>query len=158
MLAEAPAHGFAVAKQLAPNSELGRILTVRRPLVYRSIGRLEAAGLAESVGVEPGEAGPDRTLYRATRRGRSELRAWLAQPVRHVRDLRIAFLLKVALLSRADRPVDALVESQRAELAGTFDALGNAEPVDAVDLWRQHTAAAAAAFLSDLVRHAPDGP
>jgi len=39
LLTEKPSHGFALAKQLAPDSDLGRILTVRRPLVYAAAKR-----------------------------------------------------------------------------------------------------------------------
>ncbi|HEY7824307.1 MAG TPA: PadR family transcriptional regulator, partial [Acidimicrobiia bacterium] len=49
ILAEAPSHGFAVAKELDANTEVGRILTVRRPLVYRALDRLVDQRLAESV-------------------------------------------------------------------------------------------------------------
>ena len=43
VLAEAPTHGFAIAKDLAPGTSVGRVLTVRRPLVYRALDRLVAA-------------------------------------------------------------------------------------------------------------------
>ena len=35
VLTEEPRHGFAVAKELARDAELGQLWTVRRPLVYR---------------------------------------------------------------------------------------------------------------------------
>ena len=61
VLVEAPIHGFAIAKELRPDTDLGRILTVHRPLVYRALDRLVAAGLAEPHHTEPGAAGPTRT-------------------------------------------------------------------------------------------------
>jgi DNA-binding PadR family transcriptional regulator len=101
VLAEGPAHGFAVARELAPGTDLGRILTVRRPLVYRALDRLIEAGFAEAVTIEPGDAGPRRTVLQVTRWGRRRLDGWLAQPVEHVRDIRIDFLLKISLIVRS---------------------------------------------------------
>lgn len=89
LLAEAPCHGFAVSKELRPGTDLGRILTVHRPLVYRALDRLVSAGLAEPHHTEPGDAGPNRTLHRVTGRGAVGVGDWLDRPVGHVRDLRI---------------------------------------------------------------------
>jgi len=33
LLAEAPTHGFAIAKAMAPEGEVGKVWSVRRPLV-----------------------------------------------------------------------------------------------------------------------------
>ena len=48
LLAEAPTHGFTIPKELAPGTSVGRVLTVRRPLVYRALDRLVALRLAEA--------------------------------------------------------------------------------------------------------------
>ncbi|MCH7790399.1 MAG: helix-turn-helix transcriptional regulator, partial [Acidobacteria bacterium] len=69
LIDEAPSHGFAIAKELRTNTDLGRILTVHRPLVYRALDRLAACGDAEPHQIEPGDAGPNRTLHRVTPRG-----------------------------------------------------------------------------------------
>jgi len=150
-LTERPAHPFAVARLLAEDGELGRVLTVRRPLVYRAFARLEATGLCRADHTEPGEGGPERTVYRATTRGRRLIAKWLSQPVTHVRDLRLEFLLKVRLTVRAGGSPLPLIESQRAALAAAFAVLaGVREDTDEVGLWRRHSAAAAKAFLDDL--------
>jgi DNA-binding PadR family transcriptional regulator len=151
LLAEQPRHGFAVARELAPGSDLGRILTVHRPLVYRALDRLVTAQLARPSRTEPGDNGPNRTLHAPTRRGSERLRSWFAEPVRHVRDLRLEFLVKIRLLERAGRDPAALVAAQRAALADTLDGLVHApDRGDVVELWRSHTAAAAQAFLEEL--------
>jgi len=153
LLAEQPAHPFALARSLSPGGELGRILTVRRPLVYRALDRLVAAGLAEPLHSEPGDAGPRRTIHQITVFGRNRFADWVATPVDHVRDLRIDFNLKMALLHRAERSPGPLITAQRQTLADTLRALQElpAEP-DEIDLWRHHNAAAADAFLTDLAR------
>ncbi|MGH8947639.1 MAG: PadR family transcriptional regulator, partial [Acidimicrobiia bacterium] len=60
LLTEGPTHGFAISKVLQPGTNLGRVITVRRPLVYRALDRLVDAGLAEPAHTEPGAAGPNR--------------------------------------------------------------------------------------------------
>jgi len=150
VLAERPAHPFAVARLLAQDGELGRVLTVRRPLVYRAAERLAAAGLCRPDHTEPGAGGPERTVYRATPAGRRALAKWLAEPVTRVRDLRLEFLLKVRLIRRAGGSPLALVRAQQAALAPRLDALSAGVEDDEVALWRRHNARSARAFLQEL--------
>lgn len=150
VLAEGPSHGFAISKEFGPDADLGRVFRVRRPLVYRALERLVEAGVAEAVATEKGDAGPNRVIHRITRSGRRHLGIWLRSPVGHVRDLRIAFLLKFTLIRRSgESPLD-LIQEQRRALESTLSALGDVETNDHVELWRRHSAAAAAAFLADL--------
>ena len=151
LLAERPTHGFALARDLRRGSDLGRILTVHRPLVYRALDRLVEAGLAEPRRTEPGDAGPNRVVHRATRRGRRAAEAWLRRPVGHVRDLRIEFLVKVRLVERRGADRVPLISAQRDALADTFAHLAGGEPdIDVVDRWRLHNARAAERFLDEL--------
>lgn len=159
LLAEQPCHPFAIARLLDKRGDLGKVLSVRRPLVYRAADRLAAAGLCRPDHVEAGEGGPERTIYRVTPEGRRAVEAWLGEPVHHVRDLRTVFLLKLRLTARAGRSPLPLVEAQRQALAHTFAALMAAgTPADEVALWRRHNAAAAAAFLDDLAARLAAGP
>ncbi|MEO1064103.1 MAG: PadR family transcriptional regulator [Actinomycetota bacterium] len=153
LLAEGPTHGFAISKELRPDADLGRVLTVHRPVVYRALDRLAAAGLVEVGRPEPG-AGPNRTVHRTTRRGRSAVARWLDRPVDHVRDLRIEFLVKLRLNQRRGRDLVDVVEAQRATLAGTFERLADGSDDDVVERWRRHNARAAAAFLDGLAEAA----
>jgi DNA-binding PadR family transcriptional regulator len=152
VLAEGPRHGFGLSKELDPGSEVGRVLTVRRPLVYRALDRLVEVGYAVPVSTEKGDAGPKRVIHRITSPGRLRLDRWLGEPVDHIRDLRISFLLKLALLRRANLSPMSLIRDQRAALDETIRALDDSEPAgdDHVELWRRHNATAAAAYLKDL--------
>ena len=47
LLAEAPAHGFALARELSRDTTLGQVWTVPRALVYRAIGEPLAPLVAE---------------------------------------------------------------------------------------------------------------
>lgn len=154
VLAERPAHGFAISKALAPDGPIGRVLTVRRPLTYRALDRLVESGLAAAVHTEPGDAGPERVIHRITPTGRRRLKHWLTEPVQHIRDMRIEFQLKVTLLSRSGQSPLALVMAQRAVLQPTLAALDSTpeDRPDHVELWRQHNAAATDAYLRHLER------
>jgi PadR family transcriptional regulator AphA len=153
VLAQRPAHGFAVAALTTPDGELGRVWQVPRPVVYRAIGRLAEAGLITPQGTEPGQ-GPQRTIYAATSEGRAAARTWLAAPVAHVRDIRSHLLLKLALLHRAGEDPAGLIARQRevlAPIAAAIDAEAPADGFDAVLLaWRRSSAAAAIAFLDAI--------
>jgi DNA-binding PadR family transcriptional regulator len=153
LLAEGRRHGFALSKELDVGSDVGRVLTVRRPLVYRALDRLVDAGYAEPVVTEKGE-GPERVILRITTSGRARLQRWLSEPVEHVRDLRIELMVKLTLLDRSGLSPLELVRKQRAVLAPTLAALDDRGPdqEDHVELWRRHNAATAAAYLDDLER------
>ena len=154
LVAEGETHGWAVAHELAPDGALGRVWTVRRPLVYRSLATLSARQLIEARGEVAGGGGPYRTLVGITRRGRSVLRRWLATPVDHVRDVRGEFLVKLALLDRAERPTEELVARQLEHLSPVFDALRRPARVKGFDgvllRWRREQARAVERFLRSL--------
>lgn len=150
LVGESPTHGFAVAHELTAESDLGRILTVHRPLVYRALSRLQDAGFVEEAATEPGDAGPNRTVMRATRSGKARLKRWFVQPVDHVRDLRIEFLIKLRLTERRGNDAQPLVDAQRRELAPTFELLAKPSTGDVVDQWRRQNAIAARTFLDNL--------
>lgn len=151
LLGEGANHGFALARELSAEADLGRVLTVRRPLVYRALDRLVSNGLAAPVSEERGESGPNRIVHSITSRGRSVLGRWLEEPVTHVRDLRIEFLLKLSFLERSGRSPRSLLASQRTALAPTLAALEEPGSGDHIDLWRSHTAAAVAGYLDALL-------
>src|SRR5215471_10400513 len=73
LIAEQPRHGFAVRKALGPDGEIGRVWSLPGPLVYRALTTLQARGLAEVVGAERSDVGPQRTLVSATPAGREAL-------------------------------------------------------------------------------------
>jgi PadR family transcriptional regulator AphA len=155
LIAERPAHGFALARLVAPDGPVGRVYEIPRPVVYRSIGRLVEAGLVQPRGVEHGEGGPQRTVLRITPRGKRVLKAWLSQPVEHVRDLRTEFLAKLALLERVGADPGPLLSAQRRVLdpivAALADQKERAHEFDrSILAWRYEAARAAVRFLDDL--------
>jgi DNA-binding PadR family transcriptional regulator len=123
LLADAPAHGWALAKQMSGTGEIGRVWSMGRPLVYRALELLETRELIRPVGSEPGARGPNRSLFQATAEGREELTNWLSEPVDHVRDVRSLFLLKLVLAERAGLESRPLLEAQRAVTVPSIAAL-----------------------------------
>jgi DNA-binding PadR family transcriptional regulator len=117
LLCERPAHGFALARALERDGEIGRVWAIRRPLVYRALEEVAARGLIEPAGVEEGGRGPARTVLRPTRKGRAAFRRWLGEPVAHVREARSLLLLKLVFAERSGLDVRELLEAQLAALA-----------------------------------------
>lgn len=161
LLVEAPRHGYEVAAELRPGSRLGEIWTLSRQVVYRAIDRLEALGLVEARRQEEGGSGPPRTVYGPTRRGRRALRAWLATPVTHLRDVRADLLVKLVLCDRLGVDRGPLLDAQAVALSPRLAQLSRPpdDPADVAALWRHHSAAAVAAFLDALgAPPSPGGP
>jgi len=123
LLHEGDTHGWALVRALAPEGEIGRVWSIRRALVYRTVELLIEAGLAQRAGVEQGTRGSPRTLLRLTPAGRRAVERWLGEPVGHVRDLRSALLLKLLFAQRAGLDRESLLQAQRAILAETVAAL-----------------------------------
>lgn len=148
-------HGFAVARLLAPDGELGQVYAVARPAVYRGIERLIEAGLLKTLRAEPGDRGPRRTPLRVTPAGRRALDAWMWTPVRHVREIRTEFLLKVVLIDRSGGDPVPLIRAQIEVIVPVVAAIGQhyTQSVGSertVSLWRTRSAEAALQFLEEL--------
>ena len=76
VVAQGPQHGFAIAKRLANDGDVGRVWTVHRPRVYRALGILEDARLVGWGTAEPGASGPPRTPAEITAEGERLLDGW----------------------------------------------------------------------------------
>ncbi len=150
-----PSHGFAIAGELKPDGELGRIWSMSRALTYRALDQLSAAGLIHSVGEEPGIAGGNRTVLAITRSGRSRFRDWVTTPVEHLRDLRSELLLKIVLAERCSIDIAEMLEQQRHRVAAAAAAFDH-NTGDVVDLWRTEFAYGALAFLDRVIDGADD--
>jgi PadR family transcriptional regulator AphA len=155
LVEEGPTHGFAVARALEPAGEVGRIWSMRRPLVYRTLDVLQERELTQTAGTEASTAGPQRTVIEVTSEGRKKVQAWLQAPVAHVRDARSELLLKLLFLDRRGLAPDALLDAQgerfreqERELRGVLDASEGFARTLA--LWRVETTAAAVRFVDAL--------
>lgn len=155
ILAERPAHGFAVARRLEPEGDIGRVWSLSRPLTYRAVETLHTHGLIEAVGEEPGAAGGPRRLFDLTATGRAELDGWLHRPVAHLRDVRSELLLKLLLCDLSGAPALPLIQAQRqafAPLARTLAGEARRAPTDPVLLWRYESSQGVVRFLDRLAQ------
>jgi PadR family transcriptional regulator AphA len=149
LVAREPTHGWSIVKTLAPDGGIGRIWSLSRPLTYRALIALRDEALIEPQGSEAG-GGPPRTIWRATARGKRLARAWLRRPVRHPRDMRTEFLLKLVL----GAPAAQLARAQLDAFAPVFAGLQRtamADPHDVVARWRLESAEATNRFLRSLL-------
>jgi DNA-binding PadR family transcriptional regulator len=144
-----PRHGWSIVKTLVPEGEIGRVWSLTRPLTYRALTDLAAKELIEPKGSELG-AGPPRTIWRATPKGRRASRTWLRRPVGHPREMRTEFLLKLVL----GAPAAELARAQLAAFTPVFAGLQqsvDADPSDLVARWRLESAEATRRYLRSLV-------
>jgi DNA-binding PadR family transcriptional regulator len=152
---EGPTHGFSVARTMAAGDEVGRVWTMRRPLVYRTLEILEGRELTRTAGVEPSTSGPQRTLVETTPEGKRLVAEWRLLPIERLRDARSALMLKLLFLDRRGLDPAPLLEAQRvqlvqleAELRATLaEAAGFARTLA---LWRVENASAAIRFVEAL--------
>ena len=154
---EGSTHGFAVARSMAPDGEVGRVWSMRRPLVYRTLDVLRERKLTQTAGTEASRTGPQRTLVEATAEGHRKVADWLVEPVAHVRDARSELLLKLLFLDRRGEAPDTLLDAQRErfheqerELRAVLDAAEGFSHTLA--LWRVENTAAAVRFVDALHR------
>ncbi len=156
LLCEEPRHGWAIARELAPDGELGRVYSCTRPLVYRALAQLRDAGFVEERGRAASDTGPARTTLAATRSGRAAFRKWRGSAVEHVRDLRSELMLKLLFHDRAGTDPEALLRDQaafliRGELALERHLRGAESFERTLVLWRLSVVRAALSFVEALL-------
>ena len=162
LLAEGSTHGFAIARAMAEDGEIGRVWSMRRPRVYYAIEALTRVGFAQAAETMPSRSGPDRTVLRITPSGRDAVAEWLAAPVEHVRDARSLLLLKLLFLDRREIDPGPLLRAQRARFETIVERLqASVDLADGFDAtllrWRLETAGAAVRFI-DAVLDASRSP
>jgi len=152
-LYDGSAHGWAVARRLRADGDLGRVWQLSRPLTYRALDQLGGRGWIRAVGEEPSSGGPTRTLLAATRTGRARFRSWVRTPVTQVRDLRSELLLKLLFAERFGIEIEAMLRSQGQIVEDRRSTLATAlerDPGDLVVRWRVEMATAAERFVASL--------
>jgi DNA-binding PadR family transcriptional regulator len=94
-------HGYDLAKEFAPGSDLGEIIRLEPGMLYHHLKKLERDGWVTSH-QEVVDRRPARSVYSLTPSGRSELDRWLSEPVGRTREIRLEFLVKLYLARRID--------------------------------------------------------
>ena len=113
-LADEPLHGYDIARRFKQEG-LYEVCPVEQSLLYQYLRNLENRGLVQGSEERVGRR-PPRRLFELSERGQETFKQWLHRPVARMRDVRIAFLLKLFFLRKRDvAGATALLERQVVE-------------------------------------------
>lgn len=123
LLREGPRHGYRLAAEFGAQGRIGVALRLKMSQMYAYLHKLERQGLLVAHD-EPGAAARrTRRVFTLTPRGEETFDAWLAEPVEATREVRLAFLLKLAFLLDDPAAALALLDRQRAATAAWLERL-----------------------------------
>lgn len=111
LLEREPSHGYDLKRDY--DAFFGRGKPLPFGQVYATLGRLARDGKVMPGEAEPG-AGPDRKRYAITDAGKSEVEAWLIEPVEPEPHLQTVLFAKVVLTLMLGRPAEGYLDTQRA--------------------------------------------
>lgn len=111
LLDREPSHGYDLKRDYDAYFSRGRPLPFGQ--VYATLARLARDGKAIAGEAEPG-AGPDRKRYAITETGKSEVEAWLTEPIPAEPYLQTDLFVKVVLSLMLGRPAEEYLDAQRA--------------------------------------------
>jgi molybdopterin-binding protein len=141
-------HGWAIGTELAPDTELGRVWSLSRPLTYRALELLTTKELVRRQNRPSAGQVRDRVMLSCSPAGRRLVRQWLDAPVEHLREVRTELLLKLVLRRRRGLELESLLGAQQESFSEHFDILTTAGPgAEVVDLWRRESARSVRRFL-----------
>jgi DNA-binding PadR family transcriptional regulator len=110
LLDRQPSHGYELKREY--DAYFGRGKPLPFGQVYATLSRLVRDNKVSPGEVEPGE-GPDRKRYVITETGRTEVEAWLDEPVEAEPYLQTVMFAKVVLSLMLGRPADRYLDAQR---------------------------------------------
>jgi DNA-binding PadR family transcriptional regulator len=110
LLEREPSHGYDLKREYDEYFGRGKPLPFGQ--VYATLSRLARDGKVEPGEVEPG-AGPDRKRYAITNEGKSEVEAWLADPVEAEPHLQTVLFMKVVLALMLGHSAERYLDVQR---------------------------------------------
>ncbi len=111
LLDREPSHGYDLKREYDAYFGRGRPLPFGQ--VYATLARLARDGKAVAGDTEPG-AGPDRKRYTITQTGKSEVEAWLGEPIPAEPHLQTDLFVKVVLSLMLGRQAEEYLDAQRA--------------------------------------------
>jgi len=93
-LIDNPMHGYELNKNISDLSGVGLVWRVKTGKLYAMLKKLEAGGFATSSTIKNGNR-PAKIVFSATEQGKKYFLDWIKEPVKHGREFRIKFLLKL---------------------------------------------------------------
>lgn len=123
LLREGPQHGYRLAAAFAPDGRLGIALRLKMSQMYAYLRKLERQGLLVAHDEMDDRSHRARRVFALTPEGARVFDAWMAAPVEATREVRLAFLLKLAFTLADPDAALALIARQRAATAASLDLL-----------------------------------
>ncbi|MBP9041570.1 MAG: PadR family transcriptional regulator [Anaerolineaceae bacterium] len=110
-----PVHGYELHKQITDPDSVGMIWGLKLSNMYAQLDKLDRMGLITGK-LQSNEQRPARMEYALTAQGKSLFNGWLFEPVKHPREFRHEFMVKLYFLQQyqPDR-VTTLLDTQLAE-------------------------------------------
>ena len=111
-LIDNPMHGYELHKKISDLSGIGLVWKVKTGKLYAMLKKLEAQGLATTDTVKNGNR-PAKTVFSATPKGEIIFIEWIKDPVKHGREFRIKFLLKLYFsIIQNEKTTENLIQKQ----------------------------------------------
>jgi DNA-binding PadR family transcriptional regulator len=117
LLREGPRHGYRLAAAFEPEGRLGIALRLKMSQMYAYLRKLERQGLLLAHDETDAASHRARRVFALTAAGERTFDAWLGAPVEATREVRLAFLLKLAFTLDDPPGALALLNRQRAATA-----------------------------------------
>ncbi len=121
LLREGPQHGYRLAAAFTLDGRLGVALRLKMSQMYAYLRKLERQGLLQAHDEIDAGSRRARHIFALTAEGARDFDAWMAAPVEATREVRLAFLLKLAFTLDDPPAAQRLIERQRAATAAWLE-------------------------------------
>lgn len=92
-------HGYELYKEISDPVGIGGVWRVKIGKIYSMLKKLESQGFIHATSEQDGNR-PLRNSYLITKSGKNVFNNWMITPIKHGRDLRILFLIKIYLMKK----------------------------------------------------------
>jgi DNA-binding PadR family transcriptional regulator len=110
-----PVHGYDLARRM-PETGLSHVIHIEPGMMYHYLKKLANRGMI-TANIESQEGRPDRHTHTLTDEGRALVDAWMIEPVRTTREIRLEFLLKLWFARQHPDRASRLVTAQKEIIA-----------------------------------------
>jgi len=93
-LYKGPKHGYELYKEISNPMEIGEVWRVKIGKMYSMLKKLESQDFIRATSEQDGNRPPKNTFF-ITIKGKNIFNKWMRAPIKHGRDLRILFLMKI---------------------------------------------------------------
>jgi len=101
-LVEGQKYGYELFKEISDPMGIGSVWRVKIGKMYSMLKRLESQGFISATSKKDGNR-PQKNMFSLTKKGKDMFKKWMIEPIKHGRDLRILFLLKIYFIKTNDQ-------------------------------------------------------